>query len=280
MRVIDLNKVLKKYKTFTLNEVSFSIEEGQICGFIGENGAGKSTTMKILAGITIPNGGEAKIFGKPIDELTSSERENISFILDELNFPENIKLFQLEKILRNIFKNREKDTFFKYLNNFGLDKSKKCSQLSKGMKVKLNLAIAFSHKAKLFILDEPTNGLDPIARDEILDILQEFAYNGGSVLISSHIVEDLERICNQIVFIHEGEIIINSNKKDLINMYDYFKISRDEFENLDKEHVIKYKNLSEDSVEFIALSDKYDLEGKRKAGLSEIMILIVRGRNV
>lgn len=280
MRVLELNNVVKKYKTFTLDNVSFSIEEGKICGFIGENGAGKSTTMKILAGITQANEGEIKLFDKPIKDLSSSEREEISFILDELNFPENIKLFQLEKVVKNLFKNWERDTFFKYLEKFGIDKTKKCNQLSKGMKVKLNLAIAFSHKAKLFILDEPTNGLDPIARDEILDILQEIAEEGGSILISSHIVEDLERICNQIVFIHEGKIIINNNKKDLMDMYDYFKISKEEFETLNKEFVIKYKNLGEESVEFITLSDKYDLPNKRRASLSELMILIVRGKSV
>ncbi len=280
MKVLEISNLNKQYKNFALDNVSFSLEEGKICGFIGENGAGKSTTMKILAGITYYKEGVVHIFNKEINKLTNKEREEISFILDELNFPENIKLFQLEKVLKNIFKGWESDTFYKYLTTFGLDKTKKCRELSKGMKVKLNLSIAFSHKAKLFILDEPTNGLDPIARDEILDILNEIKNNGGSVLISSHIVEDLERICDQIVFIHEGKIILDSSKNELLNMYDYFKVDNVTWENLNKEFVIKYKRFNEDYIEFITLKDKYDLENKRRANLSEIMILIIRGKTL
>lgn len=277
MKVVEILNLNKSYKNFSLDNISFYLNEGEICGFIGENGAGKSTTMKILAGITSFKEGVVHIFDKEINKLSNNEREKISFILDELNFPENIKLFQLENVLKNIFKNWESDTFYKYLNNFGLDKTKRCRELSKGMKVKLNLAIAFSHKAKVFILDEPTNGLDPIARDEILDILHEIKNNGGSVLISSHIVEDLERICDRIVFIHAGKIILNSSKNDLLNMYDYYKVDNSTWENLNKEFVIKYKRFNEDYIEFITLADKYDLENKRRANLSEIMILIIRG---
>lgn len=280
MEIIKISNLTKTYKNFKLDNVSFSLKEGTICGFIGENGAGKSTTMKILAGITYFNEGEVKIFDKEIKDLTREERENISFILDELNFPETIKLFQLEKILKNIFKNWQRDTFYKYLTKFGLDKTKKCRELSKGMKVKLNLAIAFSHNAKLFILDEPTNGLDPIARDEILDNLKDITYNGGSVLISSHIVEDLERVCNSIVFIHEGRIILDSDKKELLNKYEIFNLNKEQWDSLNKEYVFKYKQIDEDNYEFIASSGKYDLKNKRNANLSEIMILIVRGKNV
>ena len=280
MKAVEISNLNKHYKNFSLDNVSLSLNEGEICGFIGENGAGKSTTMKILAGITSFKEGVVHIFDKEINKLTNEEREKISFILDELNFPENIKLFQLEKVLKNIFKGWESDTFYKYLTKFGVDKNKKCRELSKGMKVKLNLSIAFSHHAKLFILDEPTNGLDPIARDEILDILHEIKNKGGSVLISSHIVEDLERICDQIVFIHEGKIILNSSKNELLNMYDYFKVDNLTWENLNKESVIKYKRFNDDYIEFITLSDKYDLENKRRANLSEIMILIIRGKKL
>ncbi len=280
MEVITIKNLNKEYKKFKLDNISFSLSAGTICGFIGENGAGKSTTLKILAGITSFNSGMANIFEKNIDKLSKNDRDNISFILDELNFPDSIKIFQLEKVLHNIFLTWDKDCFFDYLTKFNIDKNKRCKELSKGMKVKLNLAISLSHKAKVFILDEPTNGLDPIARDEILDILSSVALDGGTVLISSHIVEDLERICNQIIFIHQGRIILNEYKKDLLDMYDYFKVDQETWDKIDKSMVIKYKDNVDGVHEFITLKDKLDLENKRRANLSDIMILIVRGKSI
>lgn len=282
MSVIEIKNVTKKYKKFTLNNVSFNIEEGEICGFIGENGAGKSTTLKILAGISSFDEGEVKIKNQFVDKLSKLEREDISFILDELNFPENLKLKNIELILRNIFTNWEKDTYYSLLKEYGLDQDKKCKELSKGMKVKLNIAISLSHKAKVFILDEPTNGLDPVARDEILDKLIQIANNGGTILISSHLVEDLERISSRIIFIHQGNIIINEKKDTLINSYDLYDVKKEVFDTLDKNKVIKYKENIDGTISIITKKDSLtnDIEGKIAFDLTKFMILFIRGNNL
>lgn len=280
MKAIEVKNLTKEYKSFKLDNISFSVEEGKICGFIGENGAGKSTTMKLIADISKPTSGEAYVLGKNIQKFTSLEKEDVAFILDELNFPESYRVYQIEKILKNIFKNWNSELFFSFLEKYNIDKKKKCGELSKGMKVKVNLALSLSHGAKVLILDEPTNGLDPIVRDETLDLFLEHAQNGGTVFISSHIVEDLERICDQIIFIHQGKIILDDSKSEILNLYDMFEVSMNEWNELNKEFVFKYKEEGLNCVRFMAPKGKYDIPGKTDISLNDIMIMIVRGKTL
>lgn len=278
--VIEIKNINKVYKDFELKNVSLTLKKGSIIGLIGENGAGKSTLLKLIGGVNYFNSGEIKVFDKDIKDLSEEDRENISFILDELNFPPTITIRILSNILSSLFKSWNNETFKSYLKRFDLKEDKKLKELSKGMKVKLNFAVSLSHNASLFILDEPTNGLDPIIRDEILDILLEIKNNGRTILISSHIVEDLEKICDEIIFIHEGKIILDESKNELINKYEIITLKTDEFNKLDKTNVIKYKLESNDLISFLTLKDNYlEIKNRKIANLNEIMIYMIRGKN-
>lgn len=279
--VIEIKNVNKNYKTFSLSNISFSLKEGEIIGIIGENGAGKSTLFKLLAGVNFKNSGEIKIFDKDINELKRLDKERISFILDELNFPLNLKIKELHSILSSLFISFDDEKFNYYLNKFDLDKNKKIKELSKGMKVKLNFVVALSHHATLFILDEPTNGLDPIFRDEILDILLDIKINGGSIIISSHIVEDLAKISDHIIFIHEGKILLDNLKTELVDKYEIIVVDESKFNNLDKFKIIRYKNDFDNKISFITLKDNFkELDSRKIASLSDLMVYFVRGKTL
>lgn len=279
-KIIEVNAIIKKYKEFCLENINFSIDKGSIVGLIGENGAGKSTLLKLIGSVNFPTSGSIKIFNKDIKELSNIEKEDISFILDELNFPPNIRIKNLNNIFISLFKNWENDKFLSYLKKFNLDPKKKVKELSKGMKVKLNFAVALSHKASLFILDEPTNGLDPIIRDEILDMFIEIKNNGGTILISSHLIEDLEKISDQIIFIHEGKLIFDSPKEDLVNKYDIIGLTKEEFNSLDKKDVIRYKEeLNE--INILVNKDTYlEFNNRKIASLNDFMIYLIRGKTI
>lgn len=280
MEIIKFNQVVKKYKTFSLKEVSFKVEKGTIVGFIGENGAGKTTCLKALAGIINFDEGEIFLFETNIKDITSAQREDVSFIIDETNFPEHFRISQVGVILKNLYKNWSPKLFNEYLIKYGLDKKKKIKELSKGMKAKLNIAIALSHNAKVLVLDEPTNGLDPVVRDEFLDLLLDYKENeGGTVLISSHLINDLEKICDEVVFIHNGDIIFDDTKENILKSYKYYVIPKTELERFDQSIIVKSK-ISGSKVEILATTEKYDefKEYEDDVTLENIMIQIVRGK--
>lgn len=281
MSVLEVNNLHKKYKNFHLDDISLTLNEGEILGFIGENGSGKSTTMKAIAGLINYDSGDIKVFNKNINELTFIERNKVSFILDELCFPSNFKIKQLKKLLGGIFPNINVSLLENYLRKFNLNEEKKIKELSKGMKVKLNIAISFSRGAKLFVLDEPTNGLDPVARDEYLDLLlEEVEKNGCSILISSHIISDLERICDKILLIHEGRTILNDYKDNILNNNKIIKINNlDEIKGI--QGVICYKSLKNNEYSVLVNKDcellnKYD----SITDLEQLMILLIRGKRL
>lgn len=283
-KIIEISNLTKNFKNFSLGEINLGINKGDFIGLIGENGAGKSTFLKCLAEISKPSTGEILFFNKRVDKLSNLEKENISFILDELNFPENIKIYQLNKVLKNIFTNWEEDVFLKNIEEFELDKTKKCKELSKGMKVKLNLAVSLSHKASIFILDEPTNGLDPIVRNEVLMKLKYLSKNGATIIISSHIVSDIEEFSNKIIFLHKGKIIIDEDKSELLNSYNIYNVSLSNWENLEsKERIIKYKKEIDDTVTFLTLKKdgiNFNDVIKKDTSISELMVLFIKGENL
>lgn len=283
MNIIELKDVTKKYKDFSLKNVNFKLTSGKIYGFVGENGSGKSTTMKIMNGLIHPNEGNCLINGKPIAEFNSEEKEKISFTLDEICLPERITLSQGNKILSKIFLNWNKEKFNEYLNKFNLKQNKKIQDLSKGMKAKLNIAIALSHNANILILDEPMNGLDPVARDEFCDLLLEFVNENDDnlVFISSHIISDLEKICDEFIFISNGEVLLQEEKNVLENNFLKLEISEDEFNDFDKNLIIKYKK-SGSSVDILLKNSEetQKIEGVKKANTEDIIIFLIRGKNV
>ena len=212
----ELRNVCKVRKDFKIDNVSFKLPSGTITGFVGENGAGKTTVIELILDIIKRDCGEILVFG--MDNIThrSEIHEDIGVVFDTVKFPDTLTACDLNKIMSGIYKNWDEDEFVGYCARFALPIDKKFARFSRGMTMKLSLAAAFSHKAKLLILDEPTGGLDPAARNEILDIIQEFVCDEEhTVLFSSHITGDLERIADRIVFIRGGRIIFSEDTIEL-----------------------------------------------------------------
>ncbi len=277
---VEVKEIVKKYAGFKLDNVSFSIPYNSIVGFIGGNGSGKSTTMKAILNLINIDSGEIDVFNKNYKSLTKEEREKIGVVLDEICLPEKIKIINLDKIFKGIFKRWDSESFFKYLNKFNINPNLTTKELSKGMKVKLNLAIAFSRNAELLILDEPVNGLDPMSRDEIDDILIDFVHhNKNSVFISSHIVSELEKICDYIVFIDNGKILFNEKKSDLLNMFLLLSIKKEDFKNIDKSSVIRYKELYSKYLLLIK-NDGEKHDNMVDLTLEDIMVMFTRGKTL
>ena len=231
MNAIEIKNLSKHYKGFSLESLNLTLPSGCIMGLVGENGAGKSTTIRLLLGMTRPDSGEISVFGQ---KLSRELKEQIGVVLDEPGYPGCMTAAQIGKMLSGIFKGWEQTTYDQYLTKLRIPENKHFRDFSKGMKMKLCLAAALSHGAKLLILDEATSGLDPVVRDEILDIFNDFTRDeGNSVLISSHIVSDLEKICDYIAFLHRGKLMLCREKDELLNEYAFVQGSREEIDRLD-----------------------------------------------
>ena len=230
MNAIEIKNLSKQYRGFSLESLSLTLPSGCIMGLVGENGAGKSTTIRLILGMTRPDSGEITVFGQ---KLTPELKEQIGVVLDEPGYPGCMNALQIGKMLSGIFSGWEQTTYDHYLTKLRIPENKPFRDFSKGMKMKLCLAAALSHGAKLLILDEATSGLDPVVRDEILDIFNDFTRDeGNSVLISSHIVSDLEKICDYIAFLHRGRLMLCREKDELLNEYAFVQGSREEIDTL------------------------------------------------
>lgn len=217
---IRIQNLTKRFEGFALEGVSFAVPRGAVVGFIGENGAGKSTTIKSILGLIRPDGGSIEVFGKDVGSLTKEERGRLGAVLGDGKLPENLTAKDLDGVFRHIFARWDAAAFFAYLDRFALPRGKKIKDFSRGMRQKFALAVALSHGADVLVLDEPTAGLDPVARDEILELLYDFMQEERrSVLISSHIVTDLEKLCDYIAFIHRGRLVFFEEKDALYEKY-------------------------------------------------------------
>ena len=279
-----LKNVNKKYEksNFAIKDISFSVPEGSIVGFIGENGAGKSTTMNCILNVIRRDSGTIKIFGREMTDEDIDIRENIGVVYDSNNFPEHLTAKQLADILGRIYSKWDDFCFEQFLRRFGLPESQKIKTYSRGMSMKLAIAVALSHDSKLLILDEATSGLDPIMRDEILDVLLEFVkQENHSILLSSHITSDLEKIADYIVFIHNGEIILNKTKDELIYEYGVIRCSENDFHNILSEDILS--SMKKDYQIDVLIKNRKLIEKKYKnlivdsVSLDEIMLLLVKG---
>jgi ABC-2 type transport system ATP-binding protein len=199
-----------------LQDVSFTLERGRIAGFIGRNGAGKSTTIKCLLGLAHADGGEVKFFGMPFADNQREIKQRIGYSTGMVNYYPKRKIKDIVDVTKTFFPNWDEGEYRKYLQLFALDESKMPSELSAGMKVKFNLLLALSHKAELLILDEPTSGLDPFSRDEVLDILESLKQQGVSVLFSTHITSDIEKCADDIFYIREGRLVAACPKEEFV----------------------------------------------------------------
>ena len=240
--VLRAENLIKQYPEFTLKDVSLSLPAGCIMGLIGENGAGKSTTIKLLLGLVSPDSGHVEILGDENIKDKRDTREHIGVVLDESCFPENLNVKDINGIMKHIYQTWNEEAFYHFCQHFSLSPNKTIKEYSHGMKMKLAIAVALSHDSRLLILDEATSGLDPMVREELLDVFLEFIQDERrSILISSHITSDLEKICDYITFIHKGEILLSEEKDHLLEDYGLLKCSQEEFSQLDPQGIIGYR---------------------------------------
>lgn len=215
---IEVHQLTKKYNTFLLNGINFSVPNGYVCGFIGQNGAGKTTTLKLMLSMILKDEGEVKLLGKSSEDM--AVKEELGVLFDQPYFQEDWTPIDIEKALQPFYRQWSSDAYHKYLKKFSLDPKQKYKTMSRGMKMKLGMAVTLSHDAKLLLLDEPTGGLDPVMRDELLDTLRDYmTLENRSIFFSTHITSDLEKIADYIVYIHKGEIFFSGLKDELIEKY-------------------------------------------------------------
>lgn len=280
--ILEIKNLNKKYKGFQLKNVNISLPKGMIMGLIGENGAGKTTTIKAILNIINTDSGEIKIFGLDNKKEETKIKQDIGVVLDDSFLSEYLNPVDINKIMKNFYKQWDEKLYFKYIEKFKLPKNKMSKEYSSGMKMKLKIAVALSHHPKLLILDEPTSGLDPVARNEILDIFQDFIQDEEhSILVSSHITSDLEHIADYITFINDGEIIFTKTKDELLDKYGIVKCSEQEFKKINKTDYLKYKKnkyeyeiLVENRNEF---KKKYDIQIIDKPTIEDIMLIYIKG---
>ena len=216
--VIEIANLTKKYPNFLLNGISFSAPNGFVCGFIGQNGAGKTTTLKLMLGMILKDGGDIKLMGRPADDV--SIKEDIGVLFEQPYYQEDWTPLDVGKAMRPFYGHWEDGAYHQYLERFSLEPNQKFKTMSRGMKMKLGMAVTLSHNAKILLLDEPTSGLDPVGRDEMLDILRDYmAEEDRSVFFSTHITSDLEKIADYITYIHKGNIIYSGPKDELVEKY-------------------------------------------------------------
>ena len=224
MNAIELSHICKDFGSFAIQDLTLAVPTGTICGLVGENGAGKSTTIRLLCGALRPDSGTASVLGVDVSSPEFlAAKEDIGVVLDEAYFPESLNAVEVGKILEATYRSWDQSLYEGYLKRFDLPGNKQFKDYSRGMRMKLAIAAALSHHPKLLVLDEATAGLDPIVRDEILDIFNDFTREEDhSILISSHILSDLEKLCDYIAFLHQGRLLFCEEKDRLLEEYGIF----------------------------------------------------------
>ncbi len=279
---LNITGLTKRYRDFTLDNVSFRVPYGAVVGFVGENGAGKSTTLKAILGLIKKDAGTISILGAQEQDIDFAIRSKIGVVFDGNNLPEKMTPKQLSFFLTNIYPSWEKEKYFSMLDKLSLPANRKIKTFSKGMKMKLAIVAALSQNPELLIMDEPTSGLDPVVRDDILNMILDYVQEEKrSVLISSHITSDLEKIADYIVLIHKGKVIFDKRKDELIHHYGMIKCDTEQFKAISKEDVIRYRR--QGSELDLLISDRNAVQMKYPniqvvpATIDDIMLFYVKG---
>ena len=285
--ILELQQMCKSFpkSNFILDKLSFSLPYGAILGFVGENGAGKTTTIGCILNTIKKDSGKIKLFGKEMLDADTAMREKIGVVYDGNNFPTNWTAKQLAGIMAGFYTQWDNALFLKYIENFKLPTNQKIKHYSRGMTMKLAIAVALSHHPQLLILDEATSGLDPIVRDEMLDVFLDFIQEENhSVLLSSHITSDLEKIADYIIFIHNGKLIATVSKNDLIYNYGIMRCKESQFLSLDTSDILAYRK--RDFQIDVLVSDVKNAQRKYKnvvidhVSVDEIFLMLVKGERI
>lgn len=282
MNILEVENLSKDYGEFKLNNINFSIPRGRIMGLIGENGAGKTTTINLILNEIKKDSGNIKIMGKDNLEHEVGIKDKIGVVFDECFFPDYFNALDIQKIMMNIYSQWDKTVFEDFIKRFNLPDKRMIKKYSKGMKMKLAIIVALAHNAEFLILDEATSGLDPVVRDEILDILLDFVQKENhSVLFSSHITSDLEKVADYITFIHEGKLVFSKRKDTLIKDYGILICDKNIFKNMDKNDIITFrKNDNEFRVlviDKVKMKEKYSGCFVARVTIEDIMLFYIRG---
>lgn len=276
MNAIEVKDLKKCYKNFTLDNITFTLPSGCIMGLVGQNGAGKTTIIKLLLSMIKKDGGEITLLGK---EQANCSFEDIGIVTEENGFPECLNASEIHPIFNNIYKNWDREIYFAYLREFKIPLDKKIKAFSKGMKMKLYIAAALAHDAKLLILDEATSGLDPVMRDEILDIFNDFTRDEEhSILISSHIVSDLEKICDYIAAVHEGKLILFEEKDKLLYDYSIIKCDENTLKGISKNDILSSRKTDYGITAIIKKSAVANDMNEQPVNLEDLFVYMIRGQ--
>ena len=283
--MLKIERLKKQYSNFTL-DCSLEVKTGCVTGLIGQNGAGKSTTFKAILGLISTDGGNVTILGKDLHSFTPKDRENLGVVLSDSGFSGYLTIKDIIPILKNLYKGFDYSFFMEQTHRFQLPMNKKIKDFSTGMKAKLKMLTAISHNAKLLILDEPTAGLDVIARDEILEMLRDFMEKNEnrSILISSHISSDLETLCDDIYMIHNGKVILHEDTDVLLSDYALLKVNEEQFYKIDKQFILRSKK---ESYGYSCLTNQkqYYMENYpkiaiEKGTIDEVITMMIRGQEL
>lgn len=286
MNAIEIRKISKAYPHFTIDEVSLDVKQGYITGLIGPNGAGKSTLIKLMLGMIYPDSGTVKVLGRDMPQQEVDIKQRVGIVSDEGGYYDHLTIHDTKKLIAPFYEKWNDAKFNRYLEHFELSPRKKINALSKGMKIKFSLAIALSHEAELLIMDEPTSGLDPVFRRELLDLLADMMLEEkNSIIFSTHITTDLDRIADYIAFINRGKLVFNEAKDDVLNRYAIVKGGQ---ELLDADIRKEFVGIRETSVGFEGLVDNKftakQLFGSfvvmEKPSLEDIMYFTVKGGRI
>lgn len=281
--MISIENLVKKYDGFELN-ISMEIPSGKVSGLVGKNGAGKSTTIKSILGLVKPNSGKVVLLGKDVTDITARDKQKLGVALSESGFSGYLTVKDVTDIMKNMYQDFNADSFRKLCRKFDLPMDKRIKDFSTGMKAKLRVLTALSHKARLLIMDEPTSGLDVEARNEILDMLRDYLVENEdcSILISSHISSDLEGLCDDIYLIHKGRIILHEDTDKILSNYGILKMDGETYEKMDRSHILEAKK---ESYGYRCLSDEkqYYVENYpgivvENSGIDDLILMLTGGK--
>ena len=280
MNAIELSHICKDFGSFAIQDLTLAVPSGTICGLVGENGAGKSTTIRLLCGALRPDSGTASALGVDVrsPEFLAA-KEDIGVVLDEAYFPESLNAVQVGKIMAATYRRWDQALYERYLKRFDLPVGKQFKDYSRGMRMKLAIAVALSHQPKLLVLDEATAGLDPIVRDEILDIFNDFTREEDhSILISSHIVSDLEKLCDYIAFLHQGRLLFCEEKDRLLEEYGIFSDTAAQLECLLPEAIVAREPNGYGGVRALVKRELAPVGWQlERASVEDIILFLVKG---